>query len=82
MVTATMFEAKTKLSELVKLAQAGEEVVITSGRDKTPVARIEPIQKVEPMRLGILAAPGFVLGDAFWEPMPEEELRLWNGEDE
>ncbi len=82
MVTATMFEAKTNLSELVKRAQAGEEVVITSGREKTPVARIEPIKKVEPKRLGVLATPGFVLGDAFWEPMPEEELRLWNGDGE
>jgi prevent-host-death family protein len=80
MVMATMFEAKTNLSELVKLAQQGEEVVITSGRDKTPVARIEPIRELEPKRLGVLATLGFVLGDAFWEPMPEQELRLWNGD--
>ena len=40
MVTATIFEAKTGLSELIKKAQAGETVVITSGRDKKPVARI------------------------------------------
>jgi hypothetical protein len=31
-------------------------------------------------RLGAMNVPGFVLSDAFFEPLPEEELRLWNGE--
>ena len=39
-----MFEAKTKLSELVKKAQKGEEVVITSGREKKPVAKMVAIE--------------------------------------
>jgi antitoxin (DNA-binding transcriptional repressor) of toxin-antitoxin stability system len=82
MITATIFEAKTTLSELVKKAQAGETVIITSGREKTPVARLEPIEPVKPQRLGICYDPDFKLGDAFWEPLPEEELRLWNGEGE
>lgn len=82
MITATIFEAKTKLSELVKKAQKGETVIITSGRDKTPVAKLEAIQPVKKKRLGVLETPGFVLTDAFWEPLPEEELRLWEGEDE
>jgi prevent-host-death family protein len=46
MIQATMFEAKTKLSELVMKAQAGEEVVITSGRAKKPVARLQTIKPV------------------------------------
>lgn len=82
MITATIFEAKTHLSDLVKKAQKGETVVITSGRSKTPVARIEPIQPVKKKRLGILADSGFKLTEAFWEPLPEEELRLWEGESE
>jgi len=81
-MTATIFEAKTKLSELVKRAQAGETVIITSGRNKTPVAKLEPIDPVKPKRLGLRETPGWVLGDAFWEPMPEDELRLWEGEGE
>ncbi len=36
MITATIFEAKTNLSDLVKKAQKGEIVIITSGRDKNP----------------------------------------------
>ena len=82
MITATIFEAKTKLSELVKKAQAGETVVITSGREKMPVATINPIAPVKPQRLGVCYNPNFELGDAFWDPLPEEELRLWNGEGE
>ncbi len=44
MITATIFEAKTNLSHFVKQAQKGEVVIITSGRNKTPVARLEAIQ--------------------------------------
>jgi len=80
MVTATIFEAKTNLSQLIKKAQKRETVVITSRRDKTPVARLEPIQPVKKKsRLGALYDPNFKLTDAFWEPLPEEELRLWEG---
>ena len=82
MITASIFEAKTNLSDLVKKAQKGEVVIITSGRDKTPVARLEAIHPVAKKRLGVLETPGFVLPDAFFEPLPEEELRLWNGDSE
>ena len=80
MITATIFEAKTNLSELLKKAQEGETVIITSGREKTPVARLEAIHSVGKKRLGALETPGFVLTDAFFDPLPEEELKLWNGE--
>lgn len=42
MITATIFEAKTNLPELLKQAQRGEVVIITSGRDKTPVSKPSP----------------------------------------
>lgn len=82
MITATIFEAKTNLSELVRKARRGETVVITSGRSRTPVARLEAIHATGPRRLGAREAPGFVLTEAFFEPLPEEELRLWSGEEE
>jgi prevent-host-death family protein len=68
-----MFEAKTKLSELVKKAQQGETVVITSGRAKRPVAELKAIEPVATKRLGAWLDPNFELGDAFWEPMSDEE---------
>ena len=79
-ISATIFEAKTNLSELVKKAQKGETVIITSGRDKTPVAKLEAIHPVGKKRLGALETPGFRLTDAFFEPLPKDELRFWNGE--
>ncbi len=82
MTTATIFEAKTKLSELVRKAQAGETVIITSGREKTPVVRLEPVQPVKPKRLGLMQTPGFELPASFWEPMSEEDLLLWEGDAE
>ena len=82
MITKTIFEAKTHLSELVRKAQKGEEVIITSGRNRVPVARLEAIHPAGKKRLGAMETPGFVLTDAFWEPLPEEALRLWNGEGE
>jgi len=82
MISATIFEAKTNLSNLVKRAQMGEVVTITSGRAKTPVARLEAIRSVPKKRLGVLETPGFVLSEQFFEPLPEEELRLWNGDGE
>jgi prevent-host-death family protein len=78
-IKATIFEAKTNLSNLLKETQKGEVVIITSGRSRTPVARIEAIQPVAKKRLGALETPGFVLSEQFFEPLPEEELRLWNG---
>lgn len=82
MISATIFEAKTKLSELIKKAQKGECVVITTGREKRPVAKLEAFHRVGKKRLGVLETPGFTLTDAFFEPLPDEELRLWNGESE
>jgi prevent-host-death family protein len=78
MITASIFEAKTNLSNLLKETQKGEVVIITSGRSKIPVARLEAIQPVAKKRLGALETPGFVLSEQFFEPLPEEELRLWN----
>jgi antitoxin (DNA-binding transcriptional repressor) of toxin-antitoxin stability system len=78
MVKATIFEAKTNLSALVKKAQKGETVIITSGRKKTPVAKLEPIKPVAKKRLGVMETPGFVIPDSFWEPLPPG----WDGESE
>jgi prevent-host-death family protein len=79
MIKASIFEAKTNLSQLVKQAQNGEVVLITSGRSRTPVARLEAIHPAGKKRLGALDTPGFVLSEKFFEPLPEEELRFWDG---
>jgi antitoxin (DNA-binding transcriptional repressor) of toxin-antitoxin stability system len=79
MIEATMFEAKTDLSRLVRLAQQGEKVVITNGKDRTPVAQIVAIV-VGPRKLGVCLNPDFKLPKSFHDPLPEDELTLWSGE--
>ena len=77
MLTATIFEAKTNLSELLKQVQAGETVIITSGREKIPVARLEAITPKTTQRLGLLYDPHVTIPSTIWE-FSEEELRLWD----
>jgi len=78
MASATIFEAKTNLSELIKKAQAGEKVIITFGREKTPVAEITPIGVQKPQRLGFLQHLNLPpIPDSVWfDPLPDE----WTGE--
>lgn len=82
MATITIHQAKTELSKLIARAEAGEEIVIARG--KQPVARIvgAAVVKRRP-RFGALKGK-FELPDAFFfDPLPEDELRLWEaaGED-
>jgi len=80
--SATIFEAKTNLSRLIQRALQGEDVQITSGRERKPVVRLVPVEPVRGnRRLGFLKGQ-IEVGPEFFEPLPEDELRLWNGEDE
>lgn len=72
----TIHAAKTRFSELVRRAEAGEEIVIARG-DK-PVAKLVPITSVAAPRRQFGRLKGLVaLDDAFWDPMTDEELELW-----
>jgi prevent-host-death family protein len=67
--------AKTQLSKLIEAALAGEEVVIAKG--SKPVVRLVPITQ-SGFRLGLLEGKVGSVPD-FFEPMSEEDLRLWEG---
>jgi prevent-host-death family protein len=75
-VEYTVHEAKTHLSKLLQQAQAGETVVITSGREKTPIVRLIPVNA---SRLGWLEGQLGDSGETVLEPMSEEELALYEG---
>ena len=79
MVESTMFEAKTQLSDLVKRAMRGEKVVLTTGRQKTPVAEIVALKPATKRALGMFHQPGFQI-PADFDELPEEEIKAWNGE--
>ena len=77
MATVTIHAAKTHLSRLIEQVERGEEVVIARG--KTPVVRLVPYAQEQSKR-GFGSMKGKVwLDESFWEPLPEEELRLWEG---
>ena len=68
-------EAKTNLSKLMERARAGEEIILA--RAGKPYVRLVPLATEKPRRQpGRLK--GMVIPDSFSEPLPEEELRLWN----
>ncbi len=78
---ATMHEAKTNLSELVEAAQKGEEVIITSGRDRKPVARVVAIPKTKMAgRVPGLFKGSFTISPDFDAPLPADELDAWDGQ--
>ena len=79
MTTVTIHQAKTQLSKLIAKAQAGEEVVIMRG--KRPIARLLPIVQTQGKRLpGRLKGKIGLPNSFFFDPLPEAELRAWEGE--
>ena len=74
--TVNVHQAKTQLSRLLAQVEAGEEVLIA--RRGEPVARLvacKPRSKRQPDVLkGKIVVP-----DDFLEPLPEEELKGWEG---
>ena len=78
MTRVTIHEAKTHLSRLLEEVEKGGEVVI-SRRDK-PIARLVPIESErKPERKPGRFKGQFEIGPEFFEPLPEDELRLWEG---
>jgi prevent-host-death family protein len=65
-------DAKTHLSKLLERMLAGEDIVIAKAGK--PLARLIPVDAHLPRTPGL--AKGRVT-DAFFEPLPEAELKAW-----
>ena len=76
LVTVNVQEAKTQFSRLLADVQAGEEVVIA--RNGKPVAKLVPYVPKGKRRFGSLKGK-IELDDSFFDPLPEDELKLWEG---
>ncbi len=76
MPTVNVHQAKTHLSRLLAQAQAGEEVVIA--RRGKPVARLIACEPKGRRRFGAMKGK-IVVDDSVLEPLPAEELALWEG---
>ena len=78
MTTVTIHEAKTNLSKLIARAEAGEEIIIARGRE--PVARLAAVSPRKAKRTpGRLKGKVYLPDEFFFGPLPEEELKLWEG---
>lgn len=76
MVTVNVHEAKTHLSRLLVDAEAGQDVVIA--RNGKPVAKLVPVAPKGKPQFGTLKGK-IKIDERFFEPLPEEELKLWEG---
>lgn len=72
MRVVTVRQARTQFSRLLEEVQRGEVIIITRGR--TPIARLVPYEEANRRPLGFV--PGR-MDEAFFEPLPEEELAKW-----
>jgi antitoxin (DNA-binding transcriptional repressor) of toxin-antitoxin stability system len=77
MLTVKMHEAKTQLSRLIASVEAGEEVTIMRGDQ--PVARLVAVPKDLPARRPGRLKGQMIIHDGFFDPLPEDELRHWEG---
>lgn len=73
----TVAEAKAHLSRLIAEAEAGHEVVIARGAK--PAVRLVPVARKGARQPGTMK--GLIQWDErFWDPLPDDEQRRWNGE--
>ncbi|MCY3878963.1 MAG: type II toxin-antitoxin system prevent-host-death family antitoxin [Rhodobacteraceae bacterium] len=76
MFVVNVHQAKTELSRLLARVESGEEVVIA--RRGEPVVRLvacKPrVQRLPDVLRGKVKIP-----DSFFDPLPEDELKAWEG---
>jgi prevent-host-death family protein len=80
MTIVSVHEAKTHLSRLIEQVLAGEEVTVT--RNREPVVKLvpaAPAPKPRRSRIGTMKGRLGPVDDAFFDPLPEEELAAWEG---
>ena len=78
MTIVTVHQAKTHLSRLLAAVAEGGEVVIARG--KTPIARLVALDPVRKPRRSGMWKGRIGIDEGFFDPLPDDELALWNGE--
>jgi prevent-host-death family protein len=92
MTTVSLEKAKEQLDQLIERARAGEEIVITGGSkpdvrlqvvaDKTRMVESVQLRERRVRSFGMLKGKMAAPPDAaFFDPLPDGELKLWWGED-
>lgn len=84
MINMNINEAKTHLSSALEKVARGETIVLC--RRNKPVAEIrpvrEPMKKKRPIGLAAQEYPAFTIDRDFFEPLPQDILKIFSGEDE
>jgi len=82
LIQANIHEIKSKLSRYLAAVMKGETVIIA--RRNVPIAEIRPISAKRTTARPIGKGPNepdYQLSEAFWEPLPEELLKSFGGND-
>lgn len=74
--------AKTQFSKLIAKALAGDEVIITSGREKKPIIRLVKFEQKAERRLNFAPEWPHLDDEALFGPLPPEELAAWESNEE
>ncbi len=80
MIKVNIAEAKAGFSKIVNAALQGERVILC--RHNVEIAEIRPLPQ-QPRKLRPVGIDeGMEIPDSFFEPLPEDLLRAFEGEDE
>lgn len=81
MLHLNVHEAKARLSKWLDLVEKGETVILC--RRNVPVAELRPLprRRSEPRPIGLAREEyaSFEIGEAFFEPLPDELVDLFEG---
>jgi len=78
MPTFTLKAAAGQLAKLIARAEAGEEIIILRGTK--PVAKLISVPRTLKGKRKFGRLKGLAkIGPEFFEPLPEDELKLWEG---
>lgn len=83
MTTITLDEAQKELPNLIKRALEGEDIII-AGEDQRSAVRLSAVppafDEETARRRGYGSLKGkLVVPDSFFDPLPEDELKYWEG---
>lgn len=68
-------EAKTHLSQLLEEVRGGQEIILAKAGK--PCARLLPLEVPTERPMGFVSGR---LTDAFFQPLPDDELAAWEGD--
>ena len=83
MINLNINEIKTNFSNSLAKVRKGETIIVC--KRNVPIAEIKPItvrpKTKRPIGLAGKDYPDFKISDAFFEPLPEDILAAFNGEE-